>query len=207
MPVTDAWLWDGQTEGGSASPRLAKSPFLDAEYTVHATYLQTRWNAGCRDATVLWQELRARGFTGSLRMVQRAVAGWRVEPARRARAAHIPGPTPALAPPQLRPPSPRQAVWWLLRPSAALEPAQRAMRAKLLAAAPEVRAALVLLEEFRRVVRERDGAAWERWLRVAETSPIREVKYGASRPSHGRTRQRSMRRWRIRGVRGKARGK
>ena len=37
--------------------------------TAHASYLQTRWQDGCRDATVLWQELQARGFTGSLRMV------------------------------------------------------------------------------------------------------------------------------------------
>jgi len=37
--------------------------------TAHASYLQARWQAGCRDATVLWQELQARGFTGSLRMV------------------------------------------------------------------------------------------------------------------------------------------
>jgi transposase len=124
--------------------------------TAHATYLQERWEAGYRDSTVLWQELRARGFTGSVRMVQRLIAGWRVEPARRGRAAHIAGPTPAPAPPQLRPPSPRQAVWLLLRPCESLEPAQQTMRARLLAAAPEVREALTLLEEFRRLVRERD---------------------------------------------------
>lgn len=149
--------------------------------TVHASYLQARWNAGCRDATVLWQELRARGFTGSLRMVQRVIAGWRVEPARRGRAAHISGPTPVPAPPQLRPPSPHQAVWLLLRPIAALEPAQQMMRARLLAAAPEVQTALAILEEFRRLVRERDGAAWAGWLRAAETSPVREVRSFAAR--------------------------
>ena len=149
--------------------------------TAPATYLQARWNAGCRDATVLWQELRARGFTGSLRMVQRLVAGWRVEPARRGRAAHIPGPTPVPAPPCLRPPSPHQAVWLLLRPIAALEPTQQVMRERLLAAAPEVRAALTLLEEFRRLVRERDGAAWAGWLWAAETSPIRELRSFAAK--------------------------
>ncbi len=147
----------------------------------HATYLQARWCAGSRDATVLWQELRARGFTGSLRMVQRLVASWRVEPARRGRATHIAGPTPALAPPQLRPPSPHQAVWLLLRPITALEPAQQMMRARLLAAAPEVQTALTLLEEFRRLVRERDGAAWAGWLRAAETSPVREVRSFAAK--------------------------
>ncbi|MDQ2785707.1 MAG: transposase, partial [Chloroflexota bacterium] len=131
---------------------------------------------GCRDSTLLWQELRARGFTGSVRMVQRLVAGWRVEPARRGRAAHSAGPAPAPAPPRLRPPSPRQAVWLLLRPCERVEPAQQTMRAKLLAAAPEIREALMLLEEFRRLVRERDGAAWAGWLRAAETSSIRELR-------------------------------
>ena len=144
--------------------------------TAHSTYLQERWAAGCRDSTVLWQELRARGFTGSVRMVQRLVAGWRVEPARRGRAAHIPGPTPAPAPPRLRPPSPRQAVWLLLRPMETLEPAQREMRRRLLAAAPEVQSALALLEAFRAMVRERDGAAWAGWLRTAKTSPTRELR-------------------------------
>jgi transposase len=114
-------------------------------------------------------------------MVQRVLVGWRVEPARRGRAAHITGPTPAPAPPQLRPPSPHRAVWLLLRPVAALEPAQQLMRARLLAAAPEVRAALTLLDEFRRVVRERDGAAWEGWLHAAETSPVRELRSFAAR--------------------------
>ncbi len=32
---------------------------------VHMTYLRERWAAGCRDATILWAELRERGFTGS----------------------------------------------------------------------------------------------------------------------------------------------
>ncbi len=149
--------------------------------TAHATFLQERWDTGCRDATVLWQELRARGFTGSLRMVQRVLAGWRIEPARRGRAAHIMGPTPAPAPPQLRPPSPHQAVWLLLRPVAALEPAQQLMRSRLLAVAPEVREALRVIEEFRRLVRERDGTAWTGWLHAAETSTVREVRSFAVR--------------------------
>ena len=50
-----------------------------------------------------------------------------------------------------------------------------------MAAAPEVRAALTLLEEFRRLVRERDGAAWAGWLWAAETSPIRELRSFAAK--------------------------
>lgn len=56
--------------------------------TAHGSLLQARGDAGCRDATVLWAALRAADFTGSLRMVQRAVARWRVEPGRRGRGRH-----------------------------------------------------------------------------------------------------------------------
>jgi len=55
------------------------------------------------------------------------------------------------------------------------------MRARLLAAAPEVQTALAMLEEFRRLVRERDGAAWAGWLHAAETSTVREVQSFAVR--------------------------
>jgi transposase len=143
--------------------------------TAHGTRLRARWNAGCRDATLLWQDLRARGFTGSLRMVQRAVAGWRVEPGRRGRAAKRVGVVPRPAPPRPRPPSPRQAVWLLLRPVDVLEPTQRTMRDRLLAAAPEVERALAAIVAFRRMVRQRAAAALDDWL-AAAVSGVPELR-------------------------------
>lgn len=144
--------------------------------TAHGAFLQARWEAGCRDATALWAELRDCGFTGSLRMVQRAVSRWRVESGRRGRAAKRTGVAPAPAPARPRPPSARQAVWLLLRPIEALGPAQRALRERLLAAAPAVQAALPVLADFRRMVRERDHAALRGWLRAAEASTVRELQ-------------------------------
>ncbi len=144
--------------------------------TARGAFLQARWNAGCRDATVLWAALRDCGFTGSLRMVQRVVSGWRVEPGRRGRAAKRAGAVSASAPARPRPPSARQAVWLLLRPIETLEPAQLKMRERLLAAAPEVGGALPVLEDFRRMVRERDHAALAGWLQAAEASMARELR-------------------------------
>lgn len=46
------------------SPRLRPSR-LDP----HVTYLQARWDAGCLNATQLWREIRAKGYSGSHRMV------------------------------------------------------------------------------------------------------------------------------------------
>ena len=144
--------------------------------TRHGTLLQTRWAAGCRDATVLWAELGDQGFTGSLRMVQRVVSRWRVEPGRRGRAAKRAPGNPVPAPARLRPPSARQAVWLLLRPVEGLEPAQLTMRARLLVAAVEVAAALPVVEEFRRMVHDRDHAALARWMQRAEASVVREIR-------------------------------
>jgi transposase len=155
--------------------RAARRTRLSAG-TPHGAALQAHGSAGCRDATVLWAALRARGFTGSLRMVQRVVAHWRVEPSRRGRAAKRFGVTPRPAPPRPRPPSPRQATWLLLRPADGLEPAQRALRDRLLAVAPEGEAALTLVTDFRRMLRERDHAALDGWLQAAAASPVRELR-------------------------------
>jgi transposase len=111
-----------------------------------------------------------------VRAVQRLVATWRVEPSRRGRAARRPGIIPAPAPPRPRPPSARQAVWLLLRPAADLEPAQRRMRERVLAAAPEAQAALEAVAAFRRMVRARDRAALDPWLAAAGASGIGELE-------------------------------
>jgi transposase len=42
-----------------------------------ADYLQQRWNEGCHNASRLYGEIRAKGYTGKRSMVARFVAGWR----------------------------------------------------------------------------------------------------------------------------------
>jgi transposase len=143
--------------------------------TRFGTYLQKRWAEGDRDAAVLWDELQAQGFTGSLRMVQRAVAEWREEARPRgaaARKARVPA-SDVLPP--LRPPSPRQAAWLLLKPLAKLTEEQWAMRTKLLAAAQDVQVALGMIEDFRDMVRTRAAAALPAWLTRVEQSPLPEL--------------------------------
>lgn len=144
--------------------------------TPAATLLQQRWQEGCRDATVLWGELRAQGFTGSLRMVQKAVSGWRVEPPRTGWLARRTGPQPQPAPPRPRPPSARQAVWLLLRPIEDLEPDQQVMRRRLLASTTEIPNVLSLIEAFRRMVHDRDADALDGWLPTAAASEAPELR-------------------------------
>lgn len=166
-PVTVA-----QYPRAASFPEGAPRRTLLSAGTAHATSLHTRWAEGCRDAQVLWRELQARGFTGSLRLVQRAVAPWREGPRHRRTppAGSGPAPTP------LRPPSARTATWLLLRPIDDLTPAEQTMRARLLGQAPDVAIALAHLATFRRLLRTRDAPALGPWLEAADSSPVSEVR-------------------------------
>ncbi len=138
-------------------------------------YLWQRWTQGCRNACVLWQEIRTQGFHGSYAHVQHAVRGWRTEPALRGRAAQAriaPPPTPA---PTLRRFSARQTTWLLLRPADDLAPDAHAFVAHLLAVSPDARLLQTRAQEFFRLVRERDHAAFEPWLQAADGSACPEL--------------------------------
>jgi transposase len=144
--------------------------------TRHGEYLRTRWQQGIQDATVLWLDLQARGYRGSVRTVQHAVKPWRDGPALRGRQAHRLSRPPTEATWAHRPPSATQATWWLLQPVTALTPTQQRLRQRLLEAAPEVEQALAEILDFRRLIRERDAAALTPWLTTAEASPVPEVR-------------------------------
>jgi DNA-binding CsgD family transcriptional regulator len=139
-------------------------------------YLWQRWTQGCRNACVLWQEIRAQGFRGSYPHVRHAVRGWRTEPAPRGRAAHMqiaPPPTPA---PTLHRFSARQTTWLLLRPADTLAPAERAFVAQLLAMSPDARLLQARAREFFTLVRARDHAAFEPWLQSVDGSNCPELQ-------------------------------
>jgi DNA-directed RNA polymerase subunit N (RpoN/RPB10) len=60
-------------------------------------YLQQRWNSGCTNATVLWQEIRARGYPGGYSTVRDHLARFRGNAVIRAPARNRP--SPARSPP------------------------------------------------------------------------------------------------------------
>jgi transposase len=135
-------------------------------------YLRERWAAGERRVTVLWQDLRERGFTGNYQRVAVAVAPWRDVPARTGRRPrHLGSPAPAA-----RRSSPRQAAWWLGRPDDDLTDGQRAALAALLTAQPTLAEARTLALEFTRLMRERDGAALDPWLAAVGASGVAALR-------------------------------
>lgn len=147
--------------------------------TPYEPYLRMRWEAGCQNAAALWRELRAQGFTGTESFVRQQVRRWRVtpgQPGRPAPAHRGTEPRRCAMPPPVRVLSPRQAVWLFVREEDDLPETQRAYRAELLRCCPDIAAALPLIKEFQRLVRERDAPALVEWLRAAETSDLREFR-------------------------------
>jgi transposase len=161
--------------------------------SVHTTYLQQRWAAGCHDATILWAELRAQGFSGSVRMVQRAVAPWRLAPCARGprcrpadqaapgeEAREATPPAVVLVQDSLPAPprglSPQQAVWLLLRPQEELTDTQQTLRSRLLDADEEIRAAHDLIARFRSLLRTRGHEHFAVWQEAAQASAVPELR-------------------------------
>lgn len=142
----------------------------------HTAYLQARWDEGCRDAKALHKELCARGFTGSVRMVQRAVVSWRERPGQSGRQARVAPTAPGQTRARLRPLSARQALWLLLRPPGALTPTEDIMRTRLLDGTPTIGLALAAIAAFRQMVRTRDRAALDPWLDAAQASTVPELR-------------------------------
>jgi transposase len=131
-------------------------------------YLLTRWEDGCRMATVLWREIRAQGFAYSLTNVQRFVNQLRRE-----------GPPPAGRPrtalTQPHGPPPRRVVALVLRRPEQRTEEQRAYLKLLCTEDPAIAAAVDLAEDFLVMLRRREGERLAAWLDAAEASDVDEL--------------------------------
>lgn len=142
----------------------------------HEQYLWGRWTQGCQNAYVLWQEIQARGFSGSYVHLRRALRGWRTEPGRRGRRVQPEGPPPSSSQTALRPFSPRQVTWLLLRSAASLQPDELLFLDQLMSGWPEVEFIQQLALQFGQLVRRHDHEALGPWLTAAEQSGLPEFQ-------------------------------
>jgi transposase len=164
----------GQPESAAIRTRHVGS-VLDA----FLPYLCQRWAEGCHNGKQLWRELRERGYRGSRKMV----AVW----AQQQREAPAPStPKKYLADPQVSPvpdrrsastpsprlPSSRRTSWLLLREPDTLSPVEEGTLAAILAAAPELAAIQPLVQQFHRLVKERDAAGFGAWRERALSSEL-----------------------------------
>ncbi len=131
----------------------------------YLAHLRCRWAQGEHNALVLHREILAKGFSGSVALVQRQVKPWREKP--RCRVAQI----------QVVALSPRRAAWLLTSEDKRLETKteERALLDCLVASSPPLASARVLALEFCRIVRERDLASFASWRESAKASGVEEL--------------------------------
>ena len=152
--------------------RQHRSTYGRSVLNPYKTYLLERWNAGCRTAMALFRELQSRGYTGSYRRVAAYVRRLRqaqgVRPRRQGRRQ-----TPRIvAEPTCQPLTPRRATWLVLRREAKRTEAEAQQLTQLYAQSAEVAEAIDLAQALTQLVRQRQPAQLDPWLKRATASTL-----------------------------------
>jgi len=142
--------------------RLARPGLLGP----HLDWLRQRWDEGVRSTERLYQELRDRGYRGSLRTLRRLTARLRRDTA-------VPEPPPA--------PKAKKVASWILTPPGDLADDNRAALAQITARCQELTATRDLVRDFADMLCHRRGERLEAWAGQAETSPVSELRGFAKR--------------------------
>jgi len=146
-------------------------PAVQATSTVlpYIEHIARRWNEGCQNGMELWREIQEQGYRGSYSSIRRALKHFRPGDGRRI------APTATSAPP-VRALSPRQAMWLLVRADEHLTAGEKHARSALCEAQASIATARELANDFRDLLRSRNGAGLEVWLAAAKSSGVNELR-------------------------------
>jgi transposase len=141
---------------------LVKAVTRESKLDEFKPYLCRRWDNGIRDAAVLHAELRERGWTGSVKTVQRYVAPFR-------KTAAPAGPPPAV-------PKTRQITRLLLTRPGHLQPGEQAQLADIRARCPHLDSLAGHIGAFAEMMANLTGAAGlDAWLAAVEADDQPEL--------------------------------
>lgn len=143
-------------------------------------YLLRRWGEGCHNATHLWREVRARGYSGAYGVVAGFLAPLRRGRPIRRRAARSQresaAPAPAL--------TARRLSFLLIRPPDERTAAEQQVLTQLCAQDGTIAALAALAENFAQMVRERTVEQFDGWLERALNSGLSELQRLATGIQH-----------------------
>jgi transposase len=154
------WLRQGRAPTGKRQFRRR------SVFDPYAGYVLERWQEGIHEAKQLYEEIRARGFPGKLRIVQRFVQALRDDPEQITLA-------PATAADRF---SSNIATWLFIRDPKQLT-AQKHPELELICQRSETaRQTYALTQQFMTMLRLRRGQEFEAWLSAVEASHITELR-------------------------------
>ncbi len=151
-------------------------------------YIVQRWQQGCRNSVQLYDEIKARGFTGSAPLLRRFLAALRKQHQQADSDSdsvlRLDTATLALEIPPHLPPLPRiacrmsatRASWLFVSQAAKLDEQQKQHVGHIRAAQPDLEQAYHLSQEFVMMLAERRAADVDSWLTQAEHSGLPEFK-------------------------------
>jgi hypothetical protein len=122
----------------------------------HLTYLHQRWDEGCRSTDKLHEELRTRGYCGSLRTLRRHTAQLRQD-------------TIPPAPP--RAPAAKKVASWILTPPGKPTDDHPAALAQITGRCEEPTATRAPVRDFADMLCHRRGEHLETWAARPKTAP------------------------------------
>jgi transposase len=141
-------------------------------------YLEKRWQAGYTNATQLWREIEAQGFTGTRSLVSRWAAKERKLLPRSTQYSRQ-------QPPEVRPNLTKQtrpvpwssarASWVLVKDRAQLDEQERAALERMATTDKQVEVTAQLAEQFVKMVKQKEPNKLEQWLRDAMASGVRSL--------------------------------
>ena len=145
----------------------------------YKAYLIRRWNEGCRNAQLLYREIKAHGSSGSDTAAGRFLAPWRaLKGEARCFKSVEPKPETMIHPDEgkkKRPPTALQVAHWMTFKEEQRLEWQKADLSRLCETDPQIRETYELIQEFTTRVRERTGERLDEWLRRVEHKGVAEL--------------------------------
>ena len=135
-------------------------------FDLYAAYVLQRWQDGIHEATQLYAEIRAQGFPGTVRIVQRFVQALRDDTEK------IPL-APATGADRF---SSKTATWLFIRDPAKLTTKKQAELELICQRSETAHKTYELTQQFMRMLRLRRGQDFEMWLSAVEASQIPELR-------------------------------
>jgi len=170
-----AWRTVQKYIEADACPQYTTGYPHPSKLTPWLPYLEERWQAGYTNATQLWREIVARGFSGSRGLVSRWAAKERkLLPAKSQYSRQQPeGVKPTLTKQtQSTSWSAPRASWLLVKDRTQLDDKEKSTLARMVVSDPKVALAADLIERFATMVKKKEAEKLETWLMDAVASGI-----------------------------------
>lgn len=143
-------------------------------------YLIKRWNEGCRNAQLLYREIKAQGYTGSNTAVGRFIAPWRaLKGEARSFKSVEPPPQTMINPAEGKkkhPPTALQVAHWITFKEEQRLAWQKEYLSRLCGTDSQIQETYELIQEFTTMLRERKGEQLDSWLARVEKQGVSELK-------------------------------